>query len=163
MKELLDKLSSYNIFNYLLPGVLFTVILKALTEYDFTQENILIGAFVYYFIGLIVSRIGSLVIEPILKKIKFLKFSKYSDFITASKKDIKIEVLSEVNNMYRTICSLLLLTFILKLFEWFCTNVEFLKDYDTFILIALLLGLFLFSYRKQTDYVRKRVDNNKGK
>lgn len=162
MKELLDKLSSYNIFNYLLPGVLFTVILKALTEYDFTQENILIGAFVYYFIGLIVSRIGSLVIEPILKKIKFLKFSKYSDFITASKKDIKIEVLSEVNNMYRTICSLLLLTFILKLFEWFCTNVEFLKDYDTFILIALLLGLFLFSYRKQTDYVRKRVDN-KGK
>ncbi len=161
MKELLDKLSSYNIFNYLLPGVLFTVILKSLTQYDFTQENIIIGAFVYYFIGLIVSRIGSLVIEPILRKTRFLRFSKYSDFISTSKKDDKIEVLSEVNNMYRTICSLLLLILILKLFEWGCTKMDFLKNYDNHILIVLLLGIFLFSYRKQTDYVRKRVENNK--
>jgi len=160
MKELLDKLSSYNIFNYLLPGILFCIILKSFTKYDFTQENIIIGAFLYYFIGLIVSRIGSLTLEPLLQKTKFVEFAKYTDFITASKKDAKIETLSEVNNMYRTICSLLLLTLIMKLYEWLSSKVDFLNDYSLHILIILLIGLFLFSYRKQTDYVRNSVIKN---
>lgn len=161
MKDLLDKLSSYNIFNYLLPGILFTVILKTITKYDFTQENIIIGPFIYYFIGLVVSSIGSLVIEPILKKIKFVKFSDYSDFITASSKDSKLETLSEVNNMYRTICSVFFLTLVAKLYEWLCSKIEFINNSNSYLLIISLLGLFLFSYRKQTDFVRKRVENNK--
>ena len=67
MKELLDKLSSYNIFNYLLPGILFSVLASKTTELNLIQIDIILGVFVYYFIGLIISRIGSLIIEPILK------------------------------------------------------------------------------------------------
>lgn len=32
MKDLLDKLSSYNIFNYLLPGIIFTALVEMLTS-----------------------------------------------------------------------------------------------------------------------------------
>ena len=78
MKELLDKLSSYNIFNYLFPGVLFVVFLSKVSNYDLIQKDIITGAFLYYFIGLVISRVGSLFIEPFLKRIKFLKFSDYS-------------------------------------------------------------------------------------
>ena len=102
MKEILDKITSYNLFNYLLPGVLFVVILDKLTIYSFAQENLVIGAFVYYFVGLVVSRTGSIVVEPLLKKIGFVKFDDYKDFVVAAKNDSKIDVLSESNNMYRT-------------------------------------------------------------
>jgi hypothetical protein len=160
MKELLDKLSSYNIFNYLFPGVIFSIILSNSTCYNIIQEDIIIGAFLYYFIGLIISRLGSLFIEPFLKFIRFLKFAKYQDFVSASQKDTKIEVLSEVNNMYRTIISMFLLLILSKLYEYIETKWDFLLIYRFEIIIISLLILFLFSYRKQTKYIAKRVDTN---
>ena len=160
MKELLDKISSYNIFNYLFPGILFAVISKQLTGYSFLQDNLIIGAFVYYFIGLVISRFGSLSIEPLLRKLSFLKFANYKDFVSASKKDSKIELLSEINNMYRTLSSMFVLLLLLKLYELIESKVPILKDWSTYILLALLLVMFLFSYRKQTNYITKRIKSN---
>lgn len=157
MKDIINKLSSYNLFNYLLPGILFAFLAEKTTHYSFIQQDILIGIFLYYFIGLVVSRIGSLVIEPLLRNLKFLKFADYKDFVIASKKDEKIEILSEQNNSYRTICSLFFLQILLKIFEisqnWFPA----LKKWDYIILLVLLFFLFLFSYRKQTNYISKRI------
>jgi len=161
MKDLLEKLSSYNIFNYLFPGIIFVVILKGTTSYSLLQENLVIGVFVYYFIGLVISRFGSLVIEPLLRKLTFLKFADYKEFVDASKKDEKIELLSEVNNMYRTLCALFSLLFILKFYEWVETKTQIIKDWSNWIVIALLLFMFLFSYRKQTQYITKRIKANK--
>ncbi|NTW33389.1 MAG: hypothetical protein HGB12_12330, partial [Bacteroidetes bacterium] len=111
MKELLDKISSYNLFNYLLPGILFVYFSKQFTDYNFIQDNDFIGAFLYYFIGMVISRFGSLFIDPTLKKISFLKFSDYKSFVSASKKDDKIELFSEVNNTYRTITAMFVILF----------------------------------------------------
>lgn len=85
MKDLIDKLTTYNIFNYLFPGVLFVVLAKATTDYNFIQENNFLGAFLYYFIGMTISRFGSVVIEPILRKINFVKFRDYQEYAKASK------------------------------------------------------------------------------
>src|SRR5215467_1053056 len=109
MKDLLDKISSYNLFNYLLPGVLFAALAETWTSYRFLQSNLVVGVFVYYFFGLVISRVGSLIIEPSLRKVSFVKFASYDDFVAASQKDPKIDVLSEVNDMYRTFCSLFVL------------------------------------------------------
>lgn len=160
MKDLLDKISSYNLFNYLFPGILFAVLSKEITTYSFLQESLIIGAFVYYFIGLVVSRFGSLLIEPILRKLSFLKFSDYEQFISASKKDSKIELLSEINNMYRTLSSLFILLLLLKLYERIESDLPILKDWNSYILLVLLLFMFLFSYRKQTNYIIKRIKSN---
>ena len=65
MSDLIDKLSSYNIFNYLLPGTLFAGAGSAFTSFDFTFDNLFIAGFAYYFFGLVISRIGSLVIEVV--------------------------------------------------------------------------------------------------
>jgi len=161
MKELLDKISSYNLFNYLFPGVLFAVISNKTTAYSFLQENFIVGAFVYYFIGLVVSRFGSLLIEPILKKIEFLKFADYKDFVAASKRDTKIDLLSEINNMYRTLCSMFTLLLLLKLYELIESKLPVLKDWNTHILLASLLIMFLLSYRKQTKYITKRIESSR--
>src|SRR4051812_27803201 len=109
IKDILEKISSYNIFNYLIPGTLFVFISKNLGTYNLVQDNVVVGIILYYFIGMIISRIGSIFIEPFLKKVNFVKFADYKDFVAASKVDSKIELLSEVNNTYRTISSMLLL------------------------------------------------------
>ena len=67
MKEIINKLSSYNLFNYLLPGTVFVALTEAFTSFPFAQDDLLIALFLYYFIGLIISRIGSLFVEPFLR------------------------------------------------------------------------------------------------
>jgi hypothetical protein len=160
MKDILDKLTSYNIFNYLFPGVLFVIIAKATTDYNLIQEDNLLGAFLYYFIGMTVSRFGSVIIEPLFKKIKFLKFRDYKEYVVASKQDTKIELLSEVNNTYRTLNSMMFLLLILKLYN-FCSIVFQLSHTFSLICLTILTTiLYLFSYRKQTNYITKRIDAN---
>ncbi|MFD0949120.1 hypothetical protein ACFQ0F_01700 [Paraperlucidibaca wandonensis] len=161
MKDLLEKLSTYNIFNYLLPGMVFVAIAKSLTKYNFVQEEIFTGVFLYYFIGLVISRIGSIIIEPLLKWIKFVKFSEYRDYVEASSKDKLIEVLSEANNMYRTFLSLFIFLAFLRIYESLSEHFQFLNDFSPELAIIGLLALFAFSYSKQTAYITRRVASAK--
>jgi hypothetical protein len=160
MKDIIDKLSSYNIFNYLLPGILFVIILPEVSSFHLMQKDLIVSVFFYYFIGLTISRIGSLIIEPTLKKLKILKFADYSKFVKASQKDSKIDLLSEVNNMYRTISSMLFVLILSKFYEFIESRVSFLEDYGNYILVILISVLYVYSYKKQTDYITKRVDIN---
>lgn len=160
MTDILDKISSYNIFNYLLPGVLFAVISDAYSSYSFVQDDIFVGIFTYYFIGLVISRIGSLVIEPLLKKTEFLKFADYDKFLAASKIDTKLDELSEANNMYRTMCSLFVFVLGFLVFDEVASSIPYLRDGAPYIVTLVLLVLFVFSYRKQTGYIVKRVNRS---
>lgn len=160
MKEILDKLSSYNLFNYLLPGTLFVALADKFTNYSFIEDNLFIAGFTYYFIGLVISRLGSLIIEPTLKKFSFLKFCNYKEFILACQKDPKIDILSESNNTYRTFIAMLMIFLFLKLYELIQFKFQITKDWNPYLLIGLLLILFLCSYKKQTGYIVKRVEAN---
>jgi hypothetical protein len=160
MKDLIDKISSYNLFNYLFPGFLFVCISKHVTSYNFIQDNEIIGAFLYYFIGMVISRFGSLFIEPFLKWISFIKFSNYKEFVVASKKDEKIELFSEVNNTYRTITSLFLVLLIVKAYNYVQIHWMIPNNITLIALIIAIFVLFLFSYRKQTNYITKRIKSN---
>ena len=161
MKDILDKLTSYNIFNYLFPGVLFVIIAKGTTDYNFIQENNLLGAFLYYFIGMTISRFGSVIIEPLFKKIKFLKFRDYKDFVNASKKDSKIELLSEVNNTYRTLNAMTFSLLLLKFYNFLDNKFQLGNSVSLLILTLIITALYVFAYRKQTNYITKRIDANK--
>lgn len=157
MKDLLDKLSSYNIFNYLFPGVLFATFVDALTSLQVLQKDILVDVFVYYFLGSVISRVGSLFIEPLLQKIGVIVYAPYEDFVQAEKKDPKLEILSEANNMYRTICSLMLSVGAVMIFDRASMHLPFLHSAAPSILITGLFALYLLSYRKQTTYINKRI------
>jgi len=163
LEKLLDKISSYNLFNYLLPGIVFLVFIEKSTSYSMLNKEVIINAFIAYFIGLIISRIGSLIIEPILKKVSFVKFSDYKDFVLATKEDNQIIILSETNNMYRTFISLFIVLIIIKLYEKIAIYFSLSQSTNTYILCTLLLSIFIFSYRKQSNYINKRVKIQKEK
>lgn len=158
MKELFDKISSYNLFNYLLPGILYAYIISEITNIKLLQSDILTGAFFYYFIGLAISRIGSILIEPVLKRASFIKFSEYKDFVKACKEDSKIEILSETNNMYRTLISLFFLICLTKAYCFFEVKYPYIRSTAILVVVILLLIMFLFAYRKQTNYITKRIN-----
>lgn len=163
MSDIIQKISSYNLFNYLLPGIIFSVFLEKVTMYKIIQEDILINTFLFYFIGLCISRVGSIIVEPTLKWFKILKFGEYKDFIDISNVDPKIEILSESNNMYRTFVSAILGLLLVVFYENLQNKYNWTVDTSMIILILILLFLFLFSYIKQTNYIRTRIESQKDK
>jgi len=158
MKELIEKISSYNLFNNLLPGILFAIIAKYTTKYNLIQSDILLGLFLYYFIGLIISRFGSLVFENILLKLKFVNYANYKDFVQTQKEDSKIDSLLESNNMFRTLSAMGFVLLFLKLYEYISIKLKIDDNVTCIFFLILIITLFLFSYRKQTNYIRKRVE-----
>lgn len=161
MKDLIDKITSYNIFNYLFPGVVLSLLTTKLTSYNLIFDNLFIGAFAYYFIGLVISRIGSVIIEPILKWFGFVKFAEYKDFVKLSKTDPKLEILSEANNMYRTIISLFVIVFILLGTQKIARYWSYFNENQDVLALIFLFFLFAFSYRKQTNYITHRINSLK--
>ncbi|MDG5856416.1 hypothetical protein [Clostridium beijerinckii] len=157
MEKFIDRLSSYNVLNNMLPGAVFCYLLNALMSINILQDGIVEKLFIYYFVGMIISRIGSIIVEPLCKNIKLVEFAPYKEFIKASLKDDKISILSETNNTYRTILSVFLVLLPIKLYLLIISKFTWLANYTAVIVIILLVILFGYSYRKQTDYVRKRV------
>ena len=106
MKAILEKLSAYNIFSYLLPGLLFVSLGERLTSFSLIQRSWIVGIVLYYFIGLVISRVGSLIVKPLLERIGFVKEAPYEDYVEASASDSRIGILSAQNNLFRTLCAM---------------------------------------------------------
>lgn len=157
MKEILDKISSYNFFNYLFPGFIYSSLYEYFYGCKIVEGDIIIQLFISYFIGMVISRFGSLFIEPFLRKINFLKFATYQEFVLTEKKGSKIEILSEVNNTYRTLTSMLLLLILTICWQYITVYLTLNKSYNFILLLIVLFFLFLFSYRKQTNYITSRI------
>ena len=161
MKEIIEKISSYNLFNYLLPGALYASLSERITNFQFIQSDIIIAPFFYYFLGMVISRFGSLIVEPMLRGLSFLMFADYKDFVSVSKTDSKLEILSEANNTYRTFTALFVILGLTKLYELAVKSFS-IKDFTTSIFVfALLFVLFISAYKKQTNYITKRIEAEK--
>ena len=102
MNEILNKIASYNLLNYLLPGAVFSVVADQLGLLS-TPDEIIEKLVWFCFSGVIVSRLGSLVLEPIFKKLAFVRYSDYADYLETCQIDRKIEVIIEEANTYRTL------------------------------------------------------------
>lgn len=149
MKKIIEN-EVYRTINHLFIGFLFAYFLKHTLSYDIAPD-LYTCAFVYYFSGVVISRIGSLVVEPLLQRIGFVKFGEYSKYVEASKHDSKIELFSHISENYRTFASLFITLIFLITADYvfpLSENIGYLAS--TFI--------FLSSYRKQVNYVTKRID-----
>lgn len=168
MEELINKLSSYELFNNLLPGIVFSFMLSKILNIDIIGDIQLIERFLmYYFVGLLIGRIGSLIIEPLAKKVRIIRRAAYKDYLEAEKNDPKIKILSDVNILYRNIVTTfgLLLAIIEIRFLFWNNSMEnllkvklyFMNNFPVNLLLILLI-LFILSYRKQTQYIKGRID-----
>lgn len=158
LDKFIDKLSSYNLLNNLIPGSVFCYLLQHICFVDVLSNSVVENLFIYYFIGMVLSRVGSILIEPIAKKVRLVSYADYNDYIIASKTDKKIDILLETSNLYRTIAAGGLLIIVVKLYMIAEQNVEIFSHLTPYIIAVALLIIFLLSFRKQTEYIKKRVN-----
>lgn len=155
----LGRISNYNLLNNLIPGAILCVVMKYLVGYDFIVDSVLEQVIIFYFSGMVNSRVGSITVEWLLKKAGVVEFRSHDAYITAEGKDQKISSLSEINNMYRSVISVSFIAILLKLYRAiFENNCEFGPVAEWVLLTALLI-LFVLSYRKQTRYIVGRIDH----
>lgn len=163
MNSILEKLNSYQILTNLLPGAFFGLGIRFFLGLELPTKNIGEDVIVYYFMGLIIGRIGSLVVEPALKKIGILKYAPYKEFVSASKADPKIDTLSETNNFFRSLLTCSILFPVVDRLRVFALSCPWFFNNWKWLLLILVIVIFLFAYKKQTDYVRNRVRANLSK
>lgn len=154
----LGKIGNYNLLNNLIPGAILCVLLKYLVGYDFMNVGTLELLVIFYFVGMVNGRIGSLIVEWFLEKIKFVTFRDHKLFVAAEQKDNKITSLSETNNMYRSMISVVFTVLIVKVYH---VGVDLLWDWGNiseWVALLAMLVLFVCAYRKQTNYIVSRID-----
>lgn len=171
MNSIIQSITNYNIFNFLFPGIIFVILVEHFTQYtlikDYLENNALYLIFalsIFYFIGMIISRIGSIIIELFLKYINFIKFLPYEDLNKTrdenDNRNLQLNNLINQSNQYRTIISLLILFGGIKIYE-ICQSIPHKHVSTEFIIIYFILILiFLFSYRKQTRYITSFIKPN---
>lgn len=157
MNGFLEKLSSYEILNNILPGAFFGMAAKLLWGIDISMQNIGETFLLFYFIGLGINRIGSLIVEPVLKSLHFIKFAPHDDFAVASKTEQKLYKMSEINNNYRALLTCCLLLLAIPPVQSLMTQWLWLKENKRWVGLVALFFLLLFAYKKQTKYVCNHV------
>lgn len=162
MNEIVAKISSYNIFNNLVPGAILSFLLSEFGIYKLDASSIVVDVVVYYFLGMIMGRVGSIILDPILIKFGIVKKGEYNEFIDASIKDEKILTLLESGNMYRTIFAVIIFCLIAKNVKM-ASTLWLSEDLSQNLVLAVLAVLFLLSYRKQSYFISRRVDHQKDK
>lgn len=157
----IDKLSHYSFVTNILPGAVLCIILKDLIGYDLfvTKEWYLLGI-IFYFVGIVCNRFGSVCVEPLLKpkRTESEKRSDYTNFMKAEQLDSKVITLNTENNVFRSYVSVCALSVIALGFRGLTELWPIIAKYQAIIVLVLILVLFVFSYRKQTKYVRERVE-----
>lgn len=159
MEALFEKLNSFHILTNLIPGTVFCFVFNKLLFEIFPSGEKVSDYFVFYFIGIIIGRIGSLFVEPLCRKTKNFKHVSYQRFLLAEKEDSKIENLSETNSLYRSLLTAFVLLTFFVLINEICYNFIFLCKWRNVIICICLSILFFFSFKKQTQYIFERAEH----
>jgi len=158
MESLVNKLSSYNILNNLIPGAIFVFFGKLLNIMPLPIDGIVECVFVYYFFGMVISRVGSLVVESLFKRFKWITYASKAEYVSATKKDEKIETLLETSNMYRTCSGLFLSLGVVKAYTLIRNILAISKQTTVWVVMLSLLLIFSVAYIKQTKHILSRIN-----
>ena len=167
MEELISKISSYQLFNNLAPGIVFNYMLSKVLNINILEDvSIIEKLIICYFFGILIGRIGSLIVEPLLEKTKIIRRANYEDYVSAIKVDSQIKVLSEVNTMYRNMATVFFVSLVIIGIQFIFGDAamlimeifksHFVNNIKTYISLSLFI-LFILAYRKQTSYITKRI------
>ena len=154
------KFSIYQYLNFILTGLIFSgctivvfsknvddiTLIKNISGLSLGIETIIVFIMIgiIYELGFIINRIGSILIEPIYKKLHFVKFNDDYKRFNEAKKDYPIlDVLSREYALSRTQISLYLILAILSIIkhQWILLII--------FLLLVLLFSISMFKHSKK--------------
>lgn len=152
-----DKITSYDLITSLIPGAFLVEAFRASGIPFVEASHLATWLLLAYALGILCNRIGSLVLEPRLRK----RAHTYADYVTASKTDDRLEALVEKATFYRTMLTAGLVYLLgLGLFH---ISGDWISQARYAIPLSAIgaMALFYLSYVKQEDYISKRVERCK--
>lgn len=155
METLIKGLGAYDLFVNLIPGVLWYLFSPDWFQQPFNSANGLELLIICYFFGIVLSRVGSLVIENFLKWRSWIFISDYTSFIKAEEMDEKVSKLERIGNLYRSLASMAIILCLIYTVNNLCGDSP-AGWYKPIVFLALAI-LFIFSFMKQKRYVAERV------
>lgn len=157
LKQVVERFSSYKLFNFFLPGAVMYGVLRlngvvALDILKFWELLIVI-----YFMGLLCSRVGSVVIEEIMKRFNWIKGYDIKKYLEKQNSESMIVVLLEICNTYRTFAAVfLILPFVHIVYGAYLETLSWSVLYYV-IPELLIMILFCFSFYKQYCYFQNSI------
>lgn len=151
----------HNLLANLIPGVVLAALLKFSLGFDLCafSDSSLISLMFLYFLGLLNSRIGSLVLAPLLKKTGFVTYLPHGQFVEAELKDSSgtLTAISRRNVEFRNYFSAFISVLLLKILFVVSFIEEFITSNWRWLILLLGATLFLFSYKKQISFINSRI------
>mgnify|MGYP000845001221 FL=1 len=157
MDEIIKKVSAYDLLNSLIPGGALVYFLKLLGYIDISADNAIFLVVLAYILGLVGSRVGSIILEPIAIKCGWVR-RDYEGYVKAQKSDERIMPLTTISNMYRSIAGSLI---VLALLALGTLVPEAFRCWLLVVYGIACFALFFKSWLKQEGYVARRVEINR--
>ena len=154
-----DKLDAYNLVANLVPGAALTYALHF--SHFPTPPPDKFGAFllVAFVAGVTTNRLGSLILDPVLRRIKFLKPKDYGSFLKREKEDQKLDALVANSGLYRTFFAAGLIYLVALVSSKIITEVSSQTLFTS--LVVLGMTVFLFALQKEDCYIHSRIEADK--
>ena len=157
MDKILQALNQYDVVTCIIPGLVFCQLTDWMycTKFMGTDAfNLLVTSYIF---GLIISRIGSIIIEPFCEKVGIIHKAPYSEWVQAKKQDDEIDTITTKSTVYRSLSALIFFQMILYICWLFELQHIIFTRCGIFMLCLAAMGFIFFAYRKQVSYVHKRV------
>ena len=154
-----DKLDAYNLVANLVPGA---ALLYALHSSGFPTpgpNDIAAFLLVSFVAGVMTNRLGSLVIDPILRhrKIGFLHPKNYKAFVASEKDDAKLETIVANTGLYRTFVTAGILYLALMILNLPIKAYDISNDFVFYTFVISGIFVSAFALQKEDSYIHERI------
>jgi hypothetical protein len=158
-----DKLDAYDLLANLIPGAALTYALHYSGFIAPPPDKLAAFLLVSFVVGVTTNRVGSIVLDPLLRAIGFLKGKNYPAFVAAEKKDPKLSTIVANHGLYRTFLAAGLLYGVFVALKCAFPRVDWSSP--LILLTAVLAGVVVFAcaLRKEDNYIHDRIEAAKGK
>ncbi len=160
MDKIIDQVSRYHVVNYLIPGLFFWLMIDKQLNLNLRDENIWVVIVIGYIAGMVISRIGSFFLEPLVKKIGLVKYVPKEQYIKAELKDKKIYELLTDSNMFRTMSAACIILLLGYFTEWILNRLQISSLARWIIGVTILFVIFIAAFILQTKKICSRVTAN---
>lgn len=154
----IPTLPLYEVANSLIPGVTALVYAGWLFGFEpscVSLSNGLIFACMAYVVGQFLSRCGSLVIEPLARKLRMVEFSK--EYYSEEKKDKKLPILLRKANEYRTLVAEGLALLFATIVAFLLAIIRMKRFLCLLALLFVGIMVFFAAYTKQMKAISNRI------
>lgn len=160
MENLINSISKYQLAINLIPGYIFAILLQQYAHIVLLEGDVLQDVFVSYFVGLIIGRIGSIVVERLMDKFNktYKSAPDYDIKVKAERIDPKIEILDRQCTIYRNCCAGCCCVIIGIFTDCLFGDGSFFSSVKYILFFLILTVLLVMAMDKQCNYVNQRIE-----